>query len=191
MGATHQVVNMALEYVAEKCSAETRYFHVRGKKLEFCIHCDYCVRKKQGCVHRDDMGELYELMKWADAWVIGTPVYQGTLSAQTKTVMDRCRALAAANPRVFLNKVGAGIAIGGDRSGGQEPALQTITDFYLINEMIPVGGGSFGANLGGVVWSRDEGVEGAKRDEVGLRSVYKTMDRLVDVVSCLGERGEV
>ena len=61
-----------------------------------------------------------------------------------------------------------GICVGGDRSGGQEPSLQSLIDFYLINEMIPVGGGSFGANLGAAVWSRDKGAEGVKADEEGM-----------------------
>lgn len=178
----------ALEYAAGKGSVQTRYFHVQGKKLEFCIHCDYCIRKQEGCVHRDDMDELYEWMAWADAWVIGTPVYQGSLSAQTKTVLDRCRAFVASRPKVLANKVGAGIATGGDRSGGQEPAIQSIIDFYLINEMIPVGGGAFGANLGGVLWSKDEGVKGAERDEIGLKSIYKTMDRLIKLTVSLKEK---
>ena len=44
--------------------------------------------------------------------------------------------------------------------GGQEIAIRSILDFYVISEMIPVGGGSFGANLGGTFWSKDKGVMG-------------------------------
>jgi multimeric flavodoxin WrbA len=137
------------------------------------------VRKKQGCVFKDDMEEVYTLMEWANAFLIGTPVYQGTVSGQTKVVLDRCRAVVAKNPQFFKNKVGAGLAVGGDRMGGQEIALQTILNFYVISEMIPVGGGSFGANLGGTFWSKDKKVEGVKNDEEGLKTMYKTMDRLV------------
>lgn len=106
-------------------------------------------------------------------------MYQGNLSAQTKTIMDRCRAVVAADPKAFHNKVGAALADGGDRMGGQEPSLQTILNFYVINEMIPVGGGSFGSNLGGTLWSKDKGAEGIDEDEEGLRSLRRTMKKLI------------
>lgn len=119
------------------------------------------------------------MMEWADAWVIGTPVYQGTVSGQTKVMMDRCRAILARDPKLFKNKVGMAIADGGDRVGGQEPAIQTILNFYVISEMIPVGGGSFGANLGGTFWSKDRGAEGIIEDEEGMKGLRRTMDNLV------------
>jgi len=37
-----------------------------------------------------------------------------------------------------------------------------LVDFYLINEMVPVGGGAFGANLGATFWSKDKGAAGVK-----------------------------
>ena len=156
-----------------------------GKKMNFCIHCDYCIREKKGCIHKDDLQEVYEKLKWADAIIIGTPVYQGTVSGQTKVIMDRCRALAAQDSHFILNKPGAAFAVGGDRIGGQEPSIQAILDFYIINEAIPVGGGSFGANLGGAFWSKDKGAEGAKEDEEGLKSMRKTINRLIKLTSIL------
>ncbi len=124
-------------------------------------------------------------MEKADAWIIGTPVYQGSVSAQTKAVLDRCRALAAKNSHIFRNKIGGTIAVAGDRIGGQEPALKTIIDFYIINEMIPVGGGAFGANLGGTVWSKDKKAEGAKADSEGIKSVNRMVDRIAAMLSAL------
>ncbi|MCQ6962560.1 flavodoxin family protein [Methanolobus chelungpuianus] len=178
--ATDYIVNEALRYAREKYGAETEYFSASGKDMKFCIHCDYCVRTKQGCIHKDDLVELYEKMIRADAWIIGTPVYQGTLSAQTKTILDRCRAVVARDPKAFMNKVGAAAAVGGDRIGGQEPAIRAIHDFYVISEMIPVGGGSFGSNLGGTFWSKDKGAEGVAEDPDGLRSLRRTMKKLME-----------
>jgi len=188
--ATDFLVREALRIAQEKYEAETDYFSASGKKLEFCIQCDFCIRTKEGCVHQDDISaELYGKMIWADAWIIGTPVYQGTVSAQTKTIMDRCRAVVARDRKVFLNKVGMAIADGGDRIGGQEPSIQTILSFYVINEMIPVGGGSFGANLGGTFWSKDHGAEGASEDSEGMRSLAKTLKRLVETAERLKSTG--
>jgi len=178
-GSTDYIVNEALKYLEEKYEVETRYFSARGKHLNFCIHCDYCIRERSGCIHKDDMPDFYDGLEWADGIIIGTPVYQGNLSAQTKTMLDRCRAVVAKDPDILRNKVGAALAVGGDRVGGQEIALQSIHHFYIISEMIPVGGGSFGANLGGTFWSQDRMAEGAAEDEEGLRSMRKTMNRMM------------
>jgi multimeric flavodoxin WrbA len=189
--ATDFLVQKALRIAREKYGAETDYFSAKGKKLNFCVHCDFCIRTKEGCVHKDDISaELYAKMVWADAWIIGTPVYQGTVSAQTKTIMDRCRAVVAGKPKIFANKVGMAIANGGDRMGGQEPSIQTILNFYVINEMIPVGGGPFGANLGGTFWSRDKGVEGVTEDSEGMRSLDKTLRRLIRTAQMIRNAAE-
>ena len=181
-GATDYVVREALRYAEEIGAVETEYFSVRGKKLNFCLHCDHCIRKGE-CVYKDGMLDLQVLLLRADAIVIGTPVYQGTVSGQAKVMMDRCRAIVAKDLHAFSGKVGAAVAVGGDRSGGQEIAIRTIIDFFLINEMTPVGGGSFGANLGASIWSKDKKAEGAAADTEGLKSLYKTVNRLIKVAS--------
>ena len=187
-GSTDYIVNEALKYLEEKYNVETRYFPARGKHFNFCIHCDYCIRERSGCIHKDDMPEFYDGLEWADGIIIGTPVYQGNLSAQTKTMLDRCRAVVAKDPDILRNKVGTALAVGGDRVGGQEIALRSIHHFYIISEMIPVGGGSFGANLGGTFWSQDRMAEGAAEDEEGLRSMRKTMNRMMKTLGVV--RGE-
>ncbi len=88
-GSTDYIVNEALKYLEEKYGAKTRYFPARGKYLNFCIHCDYCIRERSGCTHKEDMPEFYDGLEWADGIIIGTPVYQGNPSAQTKTMLDR------------------------------------------------------------------------------------------------------
>ncbi len=183
--ATEYAIQEALNYAMEKYNAEVRSFSVAKKKINFCIHCDHCIRTREGCVFKDDMEEVYELMEWADAYIIGSPVYQGNISGQLKTLLDRTRALVARTPKVFDGKFGAGIAVGGDRVGGQEPTLRTIHDFYTINFILSLGGGAFGANLGATIWSKDKGAVGAEADRRGLKTLYKTMDRLILVTQRL------
>jgi multimeric flavodoxin WrbA len=186
--STHYAVNEALDYARSRHDVETDYFSVHTKTIGFCTHCDFCIRKKQGCIQDDAMGELYEKMLRADGWILGSPVYQGHMSGQMKTVLDRSRAVVARDRHAFRNKVGTGICIGGDRNGGQEPALQSLIDFYVINEMIPVGGGAFGANLGAAVWSRDKGAEGVKADEDGVAAVHRVVDRMIEVTRLVAGR---
>ncbi len=185
IGATDYAVRTALDYSKEKYQVETEYFSVHNKKISFCIHCDYCIRKKQGCIHRDDMTKLYTLLEEADAWILGSPVYHGAISGQLKTLLDRTRASVAGNKSIFAGKAGAALAVGGDRSGGQEAVLRTIIDFYIINEMIPAGGGAFGANLGASLWSKDKKAEGIKVDEEGIKTIHKTVGGLIKTASRL------
>ncbi|HOT23163.1 MAG TPA: flavodoxin family protein [Thermoleophilia bacterium] len=183
--ATHYAVNEALEYAAAKHGVAVDYFSLHGKDIGFCRHCDHCVRKRQGCIIDDDMGDLYPKLLAADAWILATPVYQGQVSGQLKAAMDRCRALVAADAHAFRDKVGAGLCVGGDRNGGQEPALLSLLGFFVINEMVPVGGGSFGANLGAALWSQDRGAAGVKADAEGLAASHRVVDRLVRMARLL------
>jgi len=177
--ATEFVLREALKMLEEQ-GFPTKFFTVRGKEINFCQHCDFCLKNKR-CKIEDDVQELYRLLKEAKGIVIATPVYNGGVSAQTKALMDRCRALVAADANFFRGKVGMAIAVGGDRIGGQELALQQILTFYVLNGVMPVSGGAFGANLGATFWSKDT-LEGVKEDEEGFRSLRKTVRRFVELL---------
>jgi multimeric flavodoxin WrbA len=170
-------VERALNLLEER-GFETRLFTVRGKQIGFCTHCDYCL-KHEGCNVKDDMQEVYSLLREAEGIVIATPVYNGGVTAQIKAVMDRCRALVASDRNFFRGKIGMAIAVGGDRIGGQEQAIQQVLTFYILNGVTPVSGGFFGANLGATFWSKDT-LEGVKGDEEGFRSLKKTVKHFAD-----------
>ena len=183
--ATDYVLKEALRMLSEK-GFETRFWTVRGKRVGFCTHCDFCLENKE-CAFKDDMQEVYALLKDAKGIIFATPVYNGGVSAQTKTVMDRCRAAVAGDPDFFRGKIGMGIACGGDRAGGQESALMQILTFYILNGAVPVSGGFFGANLGATFWTKDT-LEGVKLDEEGFRSLRKTVKRFAAFIEKYGEK---
>jgi len=176
--ATEHVLREALRMLRE-AGFETEFFTVRGKKISFCTHCDHCLKNKGNCSIKDDMQQLYPLLKKAQGIIIATPVYNGGISAQTKTIMDRCRALFAVNPKALNHKSGMAIAVGGDRMGGQELALQQIHTFYILNGATPTSGGSFGANLGATFWSKDT-LTGVKGDTEGFRTLKKTLRKFTE-----------
>ena len=177
--ATEHILEEALKMLEEK-GLETQRFTVRGKQISPCRHCDYCLKNKE-CIVKDDMYQLYPLIREARGFVIATPVYNGSMSAQTKIIIDRTRATLAADPKALRLLPGMAIAVGGDRMGGQELAVQQIHTFYILNGMIPVSGGFFGANLGATFWSRDT-LDGAMKDEEGFRSLRKTTKRFAETV---------
>lgn len=174
---TEYVLRAALGMLHEN-GHETVFWGVRGKNIEFCNHCDHCLTGA-GCIFDDDVQALYPLLREAEALVIATPVYNGGVSAQLKAVMDRTRALLAQDRDALRGKPGIAVAVGGDRVGGQELALQQIQTFLTLNGAIHLSGGFFGANLGASLWSKDS-MEGIKEDDEGMRSMRKTVKRLIE-----------
>ena len=180
--ATEHILGVALKMLEER-GYETQLFAMRGKNISPCRHCDYCLKNKE-CIVKDDMYQLYPLIREAEGFVLATPVYNGSMSAQLKIAIDRTRAALAAEPKSLRRKPGMAIAIGGDRMGGQELAAQQIHTFYILNGMIPVSGGFFGANLGATFWSHDT-LEEAAKDEEGFRSLRKTIRRFAETLEWL------
>lgn len=182
-GATEYVLKEALNMLETK-GFKTKFFTVRDKKIGFCIHCDHCLTHKE-CIIKDDMNTVYSLLKEAKGIIFATPVYNGGISAQTKAIMDRCRALLAADINALKYKIGTAITVGGDRIGGQEPAIQQIHTFYVLNGVIPISGGPFGANLGANFWSKDT-LEAVKEDKEGFKSLKKTIKRFAEALNKIG-----
>jgi len=186
-GSTEYSVLEALKAAAELPGVQTEYLSLRGKKINFCLHCDHCLRNAGRCVHKDDMAEIIDKLLSADGFIIGTPVYLSNMSGQLKTMFDRLRPLYMVNQGGLRNRVGGAIAVGGDRHGGQETAIQAILNVYLVYEVLAVGGVFPGGNFGGTVWSHDKGAEGARLDEEGLQTV-RGLGRRVAQVALLLEK---
>jgi multimeric flavodoxin WrbA len=177
--ATEYVLRKSLK-ILQRSGFQTEFFTVKGKKIAPCKHCDYCLTHQKCCIN-DDMNALYELLKESRGIIMATPVYNGGVSAQLKSVLDRTRALCAANRNVFKHKVGMVIAVGGDRAGGQELAIQQILTFYILNGIIPVSGGPFGANIGASFWSKDT-LEGVRQDKEGFKALNKTVKEFTNAL---------
>ena len=175
-GASEYLLKRALSELDKEDSFETTFISVKDKDISPCTHCNECVESKGKCSISDDMDEIYKALIEADGIIMASPIHFGSISAQLKAVIDRCQAMIMEDLDIFKNKVGISIVVGGDRSGGQELAIQQINTFYLLNKIIPLSGGSFGANLGACLWSQDDGAEGVKEDEYGLKTLDMTIN---------------
>lgn len=60
------------------------------KKINYCTGCSTCSQHQKPCPQKDDMPEILDKMITADVIVMATPVYFYTMSAQMKTLIDRC-----------------------------------------------------------------------------------------------------
>ncbi|MDD4820341.1 MAG: flavodoxin family protein [Flavobacteriales bacterium] len=63
---------------------------LRDKTIHYCTGCSTCSLHGKPCPQKDDMPEILDKMIAADIIVMATPVYFYTMSAQMKTLIDRC-----------------------------------------------------------------------------------------------------
>ena len=73
---------------ARAAGAETKLLRIADLKIKGCICCYYC-KSHDTCSINDDMQGIYKDIHAADAVVIGSPVYMGQMTGQTKTFIDR------------------------------------------------------------------------------------------------------
>lgn len=78
----------------ESAGVKTETVYLNGLDIRPCQGCYACKKKdSSGCVVEDDMQALYPKLIGSYAWVIASPVYWFSMTAQTKIFMDRCFAL--------------------------------------------------------------------------------------------------
>ena len=60
------------------------------KNIRGCLACEYCHGKGEGtCIQKDDMREIYDLLREANMLVLASPIYYHGISGQLKCVIDR------------------------------------------------------------------------------------------------------
>lgn len=74
---------------AQESGNDVEKIYLRNKRINYCTGCGTCNLQKP-CPQKDDAAEVVEKMIAADVIVMATPVYFYTMSAQMKTLIDRC-----------------------------------------------------------------------------------------------------
>ena len=119
---------------AKAAGADVETLFLHGLAIAPCKACFACQKpKSRRCSIDDDMQPIYRKMLEADAWVLATPVYWFTMSAQLKLWMDRCFALPAYGKDPFAGKrIAIAMAYGGEDpfDSGCVNALRTFQDAY-------------------------------------------------------------
>lgn len=75
---------------AEEIGHDVEKIFLRDKTIHYCTGCSTCSFYKKPCPQQDDAAGVIEKMLTADVIVMATPVYFYTMSAQMKTLIDRC-----------------------------------------------------------------------------------------------------
>jgi len=121
------------------------------------------------------MGPIVAAMRQCDALLLASPVYMGMVTGQMKTMMDRT-VLLRVNEFELSGKIGAGIACGGFRNGGQELTLQCMHTFFLQQDMFAIADGPRFSHSGAAIVGK------AEEDDVGLQTVRNLVDKIVRVL---------
>jgi len=131
---------------AKSAGAQVKTLYLHDMDISPCRSCYACQKPgSKGCAIQDDMQKIYQDMLSAQAWVIASPVYWFTMSAQTKIWMDRCFALPAHGIDPFSGKrIAIAMSYGGDDpfDSGCVNALRTFQDAF----------GFVGADIVGMVY---------------------------------------
>lgn len=163
-GNTSLLIKTVLEPL-EAEGIETEVIQIGGKPLRGCIACMKCWENQDDrCVLKDDqLNEIAAKLKEADAVLLGSPTYFADITAEMKALIDRSGMVARANGNFLRRKLGAGvIAV---RRGGSMHALQTLQNYFLINEMIVPGSSYWNIGYGrlpGEVADDEEGIQTMK-----------------------------
>jgi multimeric flavodoxin WrbA len=137
------------------------------------------------CSQEDDfVRELLPILRQPDLGgvIVGTPVYLGSMTSQCKAFLDRSVMLRR-NGFLWRGKVGAALAVGGIRNGGQELTIQSVQAALLCHDMVLVGDGQPTAHFGGALWSGSIG--GIAGDDDGLGTARNLGRRVAAVASRL------
>ncbi|MBN1133472.1 MAG: flavodoxin family protein [Methanosarcinaceae archaeon] len=172
-GNNEKMINAALN-VATKRGFDTESIFLSSTGIAPCNACEACGSGEK-CSIRDDMDYVYPKLTDANAIIVSSPVYFGSVTAQLKALFDRS-VLLRRQGFAMKNKVGAAMSIGGSRNGGQEKTIQTIHDWMHIHGMIVVGDGS---HFGGIVQKPMD------TDDEGMQTVRDMIGNLCDVLDLM------
>lgn len=170
-GNNERIVDLVLS-IAEEKGYETDKILLSQLKVMPCSDCGTC-RSKKECPIDDDMEEIYGKLETSDAFIVTSPVFFGSVSAQLKALFDRT-ILLRRNGFLLKGKVGGAIAIGGSRNGGQEFTIQAMHAWMHIHGMLVVGDR---AHFGGIL------VKPVESDDEGLKTVKDTVNMVCETLA--------
>ncbi len=158
---------------ARKAGATVETVFLHGLNIAPCNSCYACQKpKSRGCAIDDAMQDLYPKLIAAQAWIIASPVYWFTMSAQMKIFMDRCFALPAYAKKPFAGKRIAIAMSYGDAepfASGCVNALRTFQDAFNYT----------GAKIVGMVYGSAYGAGEIRANEALLKSAEQLGKKLV------------
>lgn len=101
---------------AESAGHQVKVIDVCRKKIAGCIACEQCHLTGTGvCIQKDDMQEVYHLLRESDMLVLASPIYYHGISGQLKCTIDRFYSIAYPQKPAKLKKIAMILSSGDDK----------------------------------------------------------------------------
>jgi multimeric flavodoxin WrbA len=191
-GNMEALVARALSHASEQEAVTTELIPLYDKKIEGCIHCNWCVRKQSEgkfCVQDDGMSAIYPKLVEADGIILASPAHFGRLSGHLANMIDRLRVFVHGNmyKGALKNKVGGAMSVAYFRGGGAETTLSSIDLLFLTVQMLIATSGMY--QLGAAAFTTRDGKGHFEKDirhivledEYGVSSANRLVDRMVEL----------
>lgn len=149
----------------QEAGIETEIVQLGGKLLRGCSSCYACFKTKDGqcAIKTDGMNEFIRKAQDADAIILASPTYYGSVSAEMKAFMDRLGLTTIGQGRTLTHKIGA--AVISVRRGGAVTVYDELNRFMLGSGMIVPGSTYWNFGIGempGEVYEDAEGLRNMK-----------------------------
>jgi multimeric flavodoxin WrbA len=149
---------------AKAADADVELVDVCKLKINYCNACGVCYAKGK-CIHENDFEDLYRKILESDGFVLGSPVYFRSVTAQLKTLIDRMS--DAIHCQLLTGKYGCAVATAGS------PNYAEVTDY--ISRII-IGFGASAVGSVGATPSIPGDIEAKKKE------AFKLGQMLVDAI---------
>src|SRR5574344_855547 len=152
--------------VLEAAGIETELVQFGNKVVHGCTACGKCreVQDRKCHIKNDLLNECIQKMIEADGIILGSPVYFADVTSEMKALIDVAGYVTRGNGHLLARKVGAGIV--SLRRAGEIHALNSMNNFFLINQMIIPGSSYWNLGIGrepGDVLNDVEGIQTMKK----------------------------
>lgn len=93
-GSNSEILATEFARGASEAGHAVEQVSLRGMDIKFCVGCLSCQKRADGhCFMKDEVDELVQKMRAADALCFATPIYYYEMSAPMKAVLDRANPL--------------------------------------------------------------------------------------------------
>jgi len=168
-GNTAKLLKKVLDYAKEE-GAKTYILHLIDKDIKPCLSCLAENRCKYPCNIKDDMQDIFELLKKVDCIILGSPTYWYSLSGLMKNFIDRLTAQDLLEPPILDGKV-VGFVSTASMEGSQQALTQMLIPLSSMGTIVvPY---SDVVSNAGKVWRAEFGINVEKRLAKNLITLTK------------------
>jgi multimeric flavodoxin WrbA len=75
---------------AKEAGHDVEKAYLQGMNIHYCVDCEACMKNGGTCVQKDDFAGIAAKLLSCDVLVLASPVYYYSVTAQMKTMIDRC-----------------------------------------------------------------------------------------------------